>query len=101
MIDLLLQIGISNALVAMVLALIALTVGIIVRRPQLTYMLWLLVFIKLVTPPILNFPVPVLSMPTEQIVADDVSSIAGDEMGLALLDSGSSGLHAFVSGGIR
>ncbi len=58
MTEFLFQTGISNACFALALALLALVVGATARRPHLTYMLWLLVFIKLVTPPIFNIPVP-------------------------------------------
>ena len=57
MMDTLLQIGLSNACITLGLAIVAVAVGTSVNRPQLTHMLWLLVFIKLVTPPMLNIPV--------------------------------------------
>ncbi len=50
MTDLLLQIGFSNALFSLVLAIVAVLVGAITKRPYLAYFLWLLVFIKLVSP---------------------------------------------------
>lgn len=57
MIDYLLQVGISNAVFALGLALVAVWVNARTRQPHLAYLLWLLVFIKLVTPPIVNIPV--------------------------------------------
>jgi beta-lactamase regulating signal transducer with metallopeptidase domain len=55
------QMGISNAVFALALAIIAMVVGARARRPHLAHMLWLLVFVKLVTPPIVTIPV---CMPT-------------------------------------
>ena len=46
------QAGLSNALAATLLALLASAVGSVGRRPALTHSLWLLVLLKLVTPPI-------------------------------------------------
>ena len=57
MIDLLIQIGLSNVCIALVLAIIALVVERSFKRPQLSYLLWLLVFIKLLTPPLVSIPV--------------------------------------------
>ncbi len=53
-----LQIALSNAAVSAVLAALALVVGRLCRRPALTHALWLLVLLKLVTPPIWHVPVP-------------------------------------------
>jgi bla regulator protein BlaR1 len=54
----LLQIGLSNAAVATGLAVLAAGAGRVVRRPALVHALWLLVFLKLVTPPVWMFAVP-------------------------------------------
>ena len=59
--DFIIQMGLSNACFSVVLAILAMVVGTKSRRPHLAYMLWLLVFIKLVTPPILR--IPVVSIP--------------------------------------
>ena len=56
MIDLMLQIGLSNACVALLLAILAITVGARFKRPQLSHLLWLLVFVKLLTPPLITIP---------------------------------------------
>src|SRR5713101_259035 len=50
----------ANAACAAVLALLALAVGRVWRRPAVLHGLWLLVLLKLVTPPILPLPVRVL-----------------------------------------
>jgi beta-lactamase regulating signal transducer with metallopeptidase domain len=58
----LLEIGLTNAVLATVLALAVLVVGLFVRRrPALLHSLWLLVLIKLITPPLVS--VPVLTRP--------------------------------------
>ncbi len=67
MMDLLLRMGLSNACFALVLAIAAMLVGTKTRRPHLTYMLWLLVFVKLVTPPIVTIPVGVFSAQPDQV----------------------------------
>jgi beta-lactamase regulating signal transducer with metallopeptidase domain len=54
----LLDIGIRNALMALLLALFAVVVSRCCRRPALTHALWLLVLLKLVTPPLLSVPLP-------------------------------------------
>jgi len=69
MIDLLFQIGLSNACFALALAIVATIVGAKARRPHLAYMLWLLVFVKLVTPPILTIPVNALSPQSDLVAA--------------------------------
>jgi beta-lactamase regulating signal transducer with metallopeptidase domain len=50
----LLQIGVGNALAAAVLALVAAGVSRTCRRPALAHGLWLLVLLKLLTPPLLT-----------------------------------------------
>jgi beta-lactamase regulating signal transducer with metallopeptidase domain len=54
----LLHIGLSNAVLATLLALLAAGVSLVCRRPALCHSLWLLVFLKLVTPPLYRVPVP-------------------------------------------
>ncbi len=59
----LLAIAVSNLVVASLIALLALLADRLVRRPALTHGLWLLFFIKLLTPPVL--PVHIAwTMPT-------------------------------------
>ncbi len=52
-----LSVGLGNAVTAAGLALVAAAVGRLVRRPALTHGLWLLVLIKLLTPPLWTVPV--------------------------------------------
>jgi bla regulator protein BlaR1 len=54
----LLRIGLSNAVVALLMALVVVSVACIWRRPAVLHALWLLVLLKLVTPPLLWVPVP-------------------------------------------
>ena len=48
----LMYLALANAACAGVLAVVALAVGRWVRRPALTHCVWLLVLVKLVTPPL-------------------------------------------------
>ena len=57
MMDLFVQAGLSNACFALALAIVAMVVGAKAKRPHLAHMLWLLVFVKLVTPPIVTIPI--------------------------------------------
>src|SRR6516164_1490320 len=50
--DLFLQLGLGNAIAATGLALAAVVAARIVRRPALVHALWLLVLLKLLTPPL-------------------------------------------------
>jgi WD40 repeat protein/beta-lactamase regulating signal transducer with metallopeptidase domain len=52
------EIGLANALVAGAIALVALLVSRLSRRPAMAHALWLLVLVKLVTPPLFSLPVP-------------------------------------------
>jgi beta-lactamase regulating signal transducer with metallopeptidase domain len=54
----LLELALSNAAASAVLALVAVSVGLVSRRPALVHALWLLVLLKLVTPPLVRVPVP-------------------------------------------
>src|SRR5262245_58979236 len=55
--DSLLHIGLSNAIAACALAAVAGIVGCFCRRPAVRHALWLLVLLKLVTPPLIDIPV--------------------------------------------
>ncbi len=52
----LMHLGLANAACAAVLAILAVVVGRVCRRPALTHALWLLVLIKLITPPVFSIP---------------------------------------------
>src|SRR5437762_2238687 len=93
--DTLLHAGLSNVLMAAALALPAAAVARLGRRPALAHALWLLVLLKLLTPPLI--PVPILwpvgeSEAGDQIAADTrpgppagaAGPLAGDLLGVAL-----------------
>ena len=64
-----LEIGLNNALMAVVLAMVAVAAGTMRKsHPALTHALWLLVFVKLLTPPLIAVPVSVLSEPLDGLV---------------------------------
>jgi beta-lactamase regulating signal transducer with metallopeptidase domain len=83
-----LEIVLWNAAAAAVLALAAAAASRLFRRPALTHMLWLLVLLKLVTPPLVPFPLTLPAAedrpapPTESFVAaapaDDADPPAAD-----------------------
>lgn len=54
----LVEMGLSNALAALLLAIVAVVVGLVCRQPALVHALWLLVLLKLVTPPLVPVAVP-------------------------------------------
>src|SRR5262245_55845577 len=71
------QMVLSNALTATALAMLAVAVGLVCRRPALLHGLWILVLLKLVTPPIypveifhLSAPEPTAAMNDSAILSD-------------------------------
>ncbi len=54
--DLLLEVGVNNLLLSAAVALVAYAVHRDGRRPWVAHLLWLIVLVKLVTPPVLNVP---------------------------------------------
>jgi beta-lactamase regulating signal transducer with metallopeptidase domain len=63
----LLEFGLSNAIMATVLAAVAACVARLCRRPAVVHALWLLVLLKLVTPPLIRIP---MSWPMPRDVAE-------------------------------
>ncbi|MGE3804291.1 MAG: M56 family metallopeptidase [Gemmataceae bacterium] len=57
----LVQLALTNAVMATLLALVAGLAGLLRLRPALVHGLWLLVLLKLVTPPFVSIPVPAWS----------------------------------------
>ena len=55
----------GNLAVATALAVVALAVGRWANRPALAHVLWLLVLVKLLTPPVFTIPVKCLPARTE------------------------------------
>ena len=60
-----LEFGLSNALMATALAVVAQVVTRCMRRPQLAFIVWLLVLAKLLVPPLVSVPLPTLRPPVE------------------------------------
>ncbi len=82
----LLQIGLSNAVAAGVLALAAgAAERVCRRRPAVVHALWLLVLVKLVTPPLVDvsvpWPAPAASLPADPPAREDLPAVesAGGE----------------------
>jgi bla regulator protein BlaR1 len=91
--DSLLHAGLSNAAAAAVLAVIAAIAGFFCRRPAVRHALWLLVLLKLVTPPLVDVRLPWLGnapAPAEVSVALapelDAAPDADDEFALGIED---------------
>lgn len=61
--DIVLQVGLSNAVAATLLAVVAFAVDRLFRRPALSHACWLLVVLKLVTPPLVRVPLPWTAAP--------------------------------------
>ena len=77
MTDFFFQMGLSNACLSLALGIVAMVMGAKARRPQLAHMLWLLVFIKLVTPPIVTIPIVTIPAQAETAVAINENSHPG------------------------
>lgn len=67
--DTLLHIGLGNALAATVLAVVALLGTRLTRRPAVAHALWLLVLLKLLTPPLWTVPIlpPTAAVPPQPV----------------------------------
>lgn len=68
----LLELTLSNAIVALVPAILAILVGLCCRRPALVHALWLLVLLKLLTPPLVRVSLP---WPAEPATAAPVAPV--------------------------
>lgn len=75
----LLEIGLANAVCAAVLALVALAVGRWLRRPAVLHALWLLVLVKLITPPLFPLPLRVLPARQEPMASAPATTVAATE----------------------
>jgi bla regulator protein blaR1 len=83
----LLQIGLTNAVLATVLAVAAAGAGKLFRRPALAHALWLLVLVKLVTPPLVIVPINLPDQPPVSVVADFADPPAAAEAATAMLEA--------------
>ncbi|MFO0876579.1 MAG: M56 family metallopeptidase [Gemmataceae bacterium] len=80
----LLHIGLSNAVAAVILTALVLLIALFCRRPAVLHALWLLVLIKLVTPPLLIIPIPWAAV-TPQAASESLSDLDEEPPLLALL----------------
>ena len=79
-----LEMGMANTVVATALALVAAAIGLCCRRPAVRHILWLLVLLKLVTPPVLAIPVRLPSaleaaLP-QDTVTEDLPTFSEEEL---------------------
>ena len=58
MLNFLVQTGITNAAIVIPLAILALLIGSKNKHPHISHLLWLLVLIKLITPPLFHLIIP-------------------------------------------
>lgn len=68
----LMTLALSNIAMATLLAILAWAAGRWLRRPAITHGLWLLVFVKLLTPPLVSVPVIRIAAPPAPVVAANV-----------------------------
>ena len=83
----LVEVIVSNAIVATLLAFVVAILSLFVRRPAVLHVLWLLVLLKLVTPPLVR--VPVLPITLEPAVVDagfDTDDFPADDSALVPID---------------
>src|ERR1700722_4927310 len=78
----LLQIGLTNAMVATAIALLAAAAGKFCRRPALGHALWLLVLLKLVTPPLIVIPITLPEQPAALAEESEQTAVALQEVTL-------------------
>ncbi len=77
----LVEIAISNSAIATLLAMVAMVAARYCRRPSLVYGLWLLVLVKLLTPPLVRIPVALLGQEaTERPIARAEEPASQSEM---------------------
>src|SRR5947199_9418964 len=83
--------GLTNAALATLLALVALAISRLIRSPALTHLLWIVVLIKLITPPIIPIPVGLnLGFLSEHNAkADQASDSTGQAVASPLISSSS------------
>jgi beta-lactamase regulating signal transducer with metallopeptidase domain len=90
-----LVLGLSNAVMATALAILACLAGVFFRRPALRHTLWLLVLLKLVTPPLLTMPLEIASQPTPAKPSERGQEIS---LGTPLLDEPSTPAFSLSAG---
>jgi len=71
------QTALSNAAVVALLAILVWGITSLVRRPALSHALWVLVLVKLLTPPLIHVPLPwEVTIPVERPAVDFDTTIA-------------------------
>ena len=89
MTDFLIQATLSNFVVASILAVVAWVVQRQVRSASLSNLLWALVLIKLITPPLVSIPVlEVPSISSSSVLQTELSSALTPPMGLGIVELG-------------
>ena len=79
------HIALSNALVATLLAVVALAVTLAFRRPALAHAAWMLVLLKLLTPPLFTVPIDLPRPPqitTESAITPAIAQVHDVQAGL-------------------
>jgi len=75
------EIGVTNALFAAMLAFLVFGITRFWRNPHVVHLLWVLVLVKLVTPPLVSFswsPVSPASHLDTSVITGEKISVAGD-----------------------
>src|SRR5262249_34480240 len=87
-----LSVALSNAIAAMLLAVVAFLSGRLLRRPAVTHGLWLLVLLKLLTPPLFRVPVHWPAPAVEETTADrSAEESVVEEVHIVVTDDPASG----------
>ena len=87
----LLQMIVNNAAICLGLALLALIVGRTFKRPAITHLIWLLVLMKLLTPPVIKIPafaVPGMVATNPPAAFEPIVGATQQDMGTAQQDLG-------------
>jgi bla regulator protein BlaR1 len=83
-----LEIGFANAVMAFALALVAAGIGLFSPRPAIRHTVWLLVLLKLVTPPVFSIPISCPAVFEEEVRPPPTEVVQDqDEESLALLNA--------------
>jgi beta-lactamase regulating signal transducer with metallopeptidase domain len=90
------QMGLSNACLSFVLAITAMVVERKAKRPHVAYLLWLLVFVKLLTPPIVTIPLVTMLGQTDVLTSNDSVAISLSEPTWTLILDRVKGWLAFI-----
>ena len=80
--DTLVHVGLLNAVLAIGLALLAWAARLLRRRPAVVHAIWLLVLLKLITPPFLDIPIGWLpraetTAPTQELTIQSAAGTLG------------------------